>query len=128
MQPGVVVAMPTLAEQEKCVVSGDPKAKQGQAVWLLKDEKGQVLRRFVDTNGDKYPDVYSFYKDGMEVYREVDAKFTNKNDLFICLNTGGSRIGISKAGNGVIDTWLALSLEEMSQEVMKAVGGKDWNR
>lgn len=127
-QKGVVVAVPTAEEAEKCTVSGDTNAKPGQSVWVLKDAKGTILRRFVDTNGDKFPDIFSYYKDGMEVYREVDTKFVNKPDRFQWLNTGGSKIGVSKAGNGVIDTWMAISLEEMTQEVMKAVATKDFNR
>jgi len=127
-QKGVVVGMPTPAEQAKCTVSGDAKARKGQNVWLLKDGNGQVLRRFVDTNGDGYPDVYSYYKDGLEVYREIDSKFTGKSDRFYWLNTAGSRIGVSTKSNGVIDVWQSLSLEELSQEVMLAVATKDWNR
>jgi TolA-binding protein/thiol-disulfide isomerase/thioredoxin len=127
-QKGTVVAMPTAAEAAKCTVSGDATAKQGQSVWLLKDEKGTTLRRFIDTNSDKYPDIFSYYKDGIEVYREVDSKFTGKPDRFQWLNTGGAKIGVSKAGNGTIDTWVALSVEELSQEVMKAVVYKDSNR
>ena len=127
-QKGVVVDTPTAAEAEKCTVAGDPNAKPGQSVWVLKDAKGTILRRFVDTNGDKFPDVFSYYKDGLEVYREVDTKFTNKPDRFQWLNTGGSKIGVSKNANGLIDTWVALSLEEMTQEVVKAVASKDYNR
>src|SRR3954471_5729754 len=63
-QKGVVVAMPTAEEAEKCTVAGDPAAKAGQSVWVLKDAKGTILRRFVDTNNDKFPDVFSYYKDG----------------------------------------------------------------
>ncbi len=128
MQKGVDFAMPSAAEQVKCTVVGDPNAKPGQNVWVLKDGKGATLRRFVDTNGDKYPDTWGYYKDGMEVYREVDTKFSGKADRYMWLNTAGSKIGISRAANGVIDSWQAISLEELSQEVMKAVATKDWNR
>ncbi|HMP18592.1 MAG TPA: hypothetical protein PKD72_16320, partial [Gemmatales bacterium] len=117
MQKGVAVAMPTAKEAEKYTVSGEG-AKPGQSVWLLKDDKGVIVRRFVDTNGDKYPDIFSYYKDGQEVYREVDSKFAGKPDTFYWLNAAGSRIGISRAGNGQIDTWQAISLEELTQEVM----------
>ncbi len=127
-QKGVAIAMPTAEEAEKCTVVGDPNAKPGQSVWVLKDGKGTILRRFVDTNGDKRPDVFSYYKDGLEVYREVDTKFVSKPDRFQWLNTAGSRIGVSRNVAGVIDTWLAISLEEMTQEAMKAVATKDYNR
>lgn len=127
-QKGVVVTVPTAEEAEKCTVAADPHAKAGQGTWVLKDAKGTILRRFVDTNSDNRPDVFSFYKDGQEVYREVDSKFSGKPDRFYWLNTAGSKIGVSKAGNGQIDTWLALSLEELTQEVLKAVATKDFNR
>lgn len=127
-QKGVAIALPTAEEVEKCTVVGDPNAKPGQSVWVLKDGKGTILRRFIDTNGDKMPDVFSYYKDGLEVYREVDTKFVNKPDRFQWLNTGGSRIGVARNIAGVIDTWLAISLEEMTQEAMKAVATKDYNR
>jgi TolA-binding protein len=127
-QKGVAVSMPTAQEQEKCTVSGDPKAPAGQTVWVLRDGQGQILRRFVDTNGDKYPDILGYYKDGLEVYREVDTRAARKPDRFLWLNTGGSRIGISRAGNGVIDFWQSLSLEELSQEVVQAVAQQDWTR
>lgn len=128
IQKGVVIDTPTGAELDKCTVSGDPNAKSGQFVWVLKDAKGTILRRFIDTNGDKYPDTFSYYKDGLEVYRDVDTKFTGKPDRFYWLNTAGSKVGISKNGNGLIDTWLAISIEEMTQEVMKSVATKDFNR
>lgn len=127
-QKDVQIAMPTAEETEKCTVTGDPAAKPGQSVWLLKDAKGTILRRLVDTNKDNYPDIFCYYKDGMEVYREVDTKATGKPDRFIWLNTAGSRIGVSKSGNGQLDTWLSLSLEELSQEVMKSVANKDYQR
>lgn len=127
-QKGVVVAVPTAEEAEKCTVTGDPNAKPGQGVWLLKDPKGVILRRFIDTNGDKYPDVFCYYKDGLEVYREVDSKFAGKPDRFYWLNTAGSKVGVSKNANGMIDTWLSLSLEELTQEVVRALATKDFNR
>lgn len=127
-QKDVQISTPTAEEAAKCTVTGDPAAKAGQSVWLLKDAKGTVLRRLIDTNKDNYPDIFSYYKDGMEVYREVDTKAAGKPDRFIWLNTAGSRIGVSKAANGQLDAWLSLSLEELSQEVMKSVANKDYQR
>lgn len=127
-QKGVVVTTPTAEEAEKCTVAGDPNAKQGQSTWVLKDAKGTILRRFTDTNNDKYPDVFGYYKDGLEVYREVDSKYAGKPDRFYWLNTAGSKVGVSKTGNGQIDSWLAISLEEMTQEVVKAIATKDYTR
>jgi TolA-binding protein len=127
-QKGVAVAMPSTDELEKCTVVGDPNAKPGQTVWVLKDGKGTILRRFVDTNQDNRPDVFGYYKDGIEVYREIDSKYSGRKDKFIWLGGGGSKIGLSKNGSGVIDTWQAISLEEVSQEVLQAVATKNWDR
>lgn len=128
VQKGIAIGMPSTDELEKCTVVGDPNAKAGQTVWILKDGKGTILRRFVDTNQDGRPDVFSYYKDGIEVYREADTKYSGARDKFIWLGTGGSKIGLSKRGDGIIDTWQAISLEEMSQEVLQAVATKNWGR
>ena len=37
--------------------------------WQVFDGQGRLLRRFVDSNGDQKLDVWSYYKNGIEVYR-----------------------------------------------------------
>jgi len=77
-QEGVAYAIPTAEEQAGCKVELD-KADRGSG-WLLKDKDGRLLRRFFDSNADNRIDVWSYYKDGVEVYRETDTNFSGKPD------------------------------------------------
>ena len=43
---------------------------------------GQPLRRFADLNGDKQVDQWCYYKDGIEVYRDIDSDFNGASDQY----------------------------------------------
>ena len=124
-QKDVVYTTPTPAEQQQCKVELMYGKKRGSSGWVLKDPRGALLRNFFDSNADKYPDQWSYYRDGVECYREVDTNFNGKADRYMWLNNGGMRIGLDRNEDGTIDTWLALSLEELSQEVVRALADKD---
>src|SRR5205814_2299974 len=71
------------------------KVVQGKATgWIVTGPAGQPLRRFMDTNGDNVVDQSSYYKNGLEVYRESDTNFNNKKDQFRWFTFGGLRWGI----------------------------------
>jgi thiol-disulfide isomerase/thioredoxin len=126
-QKGVVVSTPTAAEKASCKVELVQGQAKGSSGWVLKDANGRLLRKFFDSNGDKYPDQWSYYKDGIEVYRELDTNFNGSRDTYMWLNTAGMKIGLDRdEKDGIIDHWQALSIEELSQEVVKAVGAKDF--
>jgi thiol-disulfide isomerase/thioredoxin len=127
-QKNIAIAQPTAAEQESCTVDVQNLGKGPGRVWILKDGKGTILRRIADTNGDKYPDQWSYFRDGQEVYREVDSKLRGKPDRFFWLNANGMKIGADRDGNGTIDQWLAISMEELTQEVVQALAEKDFKR
>ena len=93
--------------------------------WLLRDPRGQPLRRFFDSNGDNAIDVYSYFQDGQEVYREVDSNFNGKVDQYRWLGANGSRWGVDLNEDGKIDGWKVISPEEVSQEVLQAVARRD---
>jgi thiol-disulfide isomerase/thioredoxin len=125
-QKGVVLSTPTAAEKAACKVELVQGTAKGSSGWVLKDANGRTLRKFFDNNGDKYPDQWSYYKDGLEVYRELDANFNGSRDTYMWLNTGGMKVGVDRdEKDGVIDYWTSISIEELSQEVVKAVGAKD---
>jgi thiol-disulfide isomerase/thioredoxin len=130
-QPGVDYSTPKAEEQAACKVEsfkGPKGAPPGASGWLLRDPQGLPLRRFYDSNGDNKVDVWSYYKDGVEVYREIDSKFTGKADQYRWLNGAGSRWGIDADGDGHIDSWKAITPEEISQEILQAVITHDFNR
>ena len=46
------------------------KKTDGHVGWLVESPDGVLLRKFVDTDGDNVVDQWSYFKDGVEVYRE----------------------------------------------------------
>lgn len=127
-QEGVNYSTPTAQEQAACQVELVTGANNSSG-WLLRDPKGRPLRRFFDTNGDRRPDVWSYYLDGVEVYREIDSTFAKgKPDQYRWLNAGGMKWGVDANGDGKIDTWRMISAEEASQEILQAIITKDFAR
>jgi thiol-disulfide isomerase/thioredoxin len=131
-QQGVNVGTPSDAEVAGCkveLVTG-AKVANGKTAsgWLLKDPQGRPLRRFFDSNGDNQIDIWSYYLNGEECYREVDSNFNGKADQYRWLGSNGSKWGVDLNEDGVIDGWKMISPEEVSQEVLAAVMGRDFPR
>jgi hypothetical protein len=126
-QQGVNYTTPSGADLEKCKVELIKGQGKGSG-WLLRDPSGQPLRVFFDTNGDSKLDVWSYYKDGAEVYREVDTTFNGRPDQYRWLNAGGMKWGIDEARDGRIKAWKAISAEEVSQEILQSLINKDYAR
>jgi hypothetical protein len=127
-QPGIVCSTPTEAEQASCKVELVSGATRGSSGWLLRDPQGRPLRRYFDTNGDHMVDVWSYYQDGIEVYREISSDYQKTPNQFRWLNAGGSRWGVDYDRDGKIDSWKAISAEELTQEVLQAIVTKDLAR
>jgi len=121
-----VCTTPTAAELASCKVELD-KGKGGGSGWILKDGSGKTVRRFFSSNG-RSVDTYSYYKDGVEVYRESVSSGSRVPDTFRWFNSGGSKHGVDDDRNGTIDTWKAISPEEVSQEVLRALATRDLRR
>jgi hypothetical protein len=116
---------PTPAEYESCKVELD-KGNKGSA-WLLKDPTGKLLRRFSSNNGRDI-DTWSWYKDGIEVHRQIDTTGSGKPDQYRWINSGGSKWGVDVDKNGTIDVWKVISPEEVSQEVLRALATRNLAR
>jgi thiol-disulfide isomerase/thioredoxin len=123
IQKDVDYDVPTAAEISKCTIKAEKL--NGQTGWVVRSPSGQILREFVDTNGDNIVDRWSYYKDGIEVYRDIDENFNGKADQYRWLNTAGMRWGLDKAEDGKIDTWKMISAEEVSAEVVMAMRDRD---
>src|SRR5262249_51102513 len=78
-QEGIVYSTPSTQEQGACTVEL-VTGKHGGNGWLVRDPQGRPLRRFFDSNGDKKIDVWSYYHEGVEIYREIDSTFRGKPD------------------------------------------------
>jgi thiol-disulfide isomerase/thioredoxin len=134
-QEGVSVSTPTSEEMKSCTVELIKGSRANSSGWLLKDAQGRLVRKFFDRNGDRRIDVWSYYKDGVEVYREMAVSATSNPDElpeapnhFRWLNTGGSKWGIDLNRDGKIDYWKTISPEEVAQEVFQTVVTRDYAR
>jgi thiol-disulfide isomerase/thioredoxin len=97
----------------------------GASAFVVRGPTGEVLRVFADTNGDRVVDGWSYYKDGIEVFRDIDSNHNAKVDQSRWLNSAGSRWGIDEDENGVIDTWKVISPEEVCRELVEAIKARD---
>jgi thiol-disulfide isomerase/thioredoxin len=118
--------MPAEKELAKCSIKAEKV--NGQTGWIVRDPNGLVLREFVDTNKDNVVDRWSYFKNGIEVYRDVDENFNGKADNHRWLNTAGTRWGIDKSEDGRIDSWKVISPEEVSAELVMALRDRDPQR
>jgi len=125
-QKGVEYDQPKSDEVPKCKVVG--KKIDGHVGWIVESPEGMVLRKFLDTDGDNVVDQWSFYKDGVEVYREIATKSGSKADQFRWLNTAGTRWGVDGNGSGKITAWKAISAEEATAEIVAALASRDAER
>jgi hypothetical protein len=129
----VPFSTPAEADIANCKVEAISGKTKG-AGWLLRDASGRPLRRFFDSNFDGKAktgiDVYSYYLDGEESYRELYVNTSAEPDQmqYRWLGAAGSKWGVDHAKNGKIDTWKAISPEEVSQEIVQALVKKDSTR
>jgi peroxiredoxin len=122
-QPGVDYDIPTdPAAIDACKVEN---VTDGQKTigYALKDGQGKLLRKFVNANGGKSLNQWSYYQDGFEVYRENDVDGDRTLDECRWLNSGGTRIATIKGGK--IAGWKRLSAEEASKVLVLALATDD---
>ena len=91
----------------------------GATAWVVRDSRGEVLRAFADTNADRVVDRWSYYKDGVEVYRDIDSNHNSKADQARWFHSAGSRWGVDDDGNGSVDSWKVISAEETTAEIVE---------
>ncbi|MDY0165304.1 MAG: thioredoxin-like domain-containing protein [Thermoguttaceae bacterium] len=127
VQKGVDYSRPSPEEAARCKIESQ-KLDDGTVAWVVSDPNGMTLRMFVDTNGNNSVDQWRYYKDGVEVYRDIDSSFNQKADQFRWFNTGGSRWGIDQNQDGLIDSWKQISPEEVTAEVVAALAQTDTAR
>ncbi|MGD9636872.1 MAG: thioredoxin, partial [Pirellulales bacterium] len=123
IQPNVSFARPTKEETEASTIRAE---KQGNATaWVVRNGRGETLRRFADTNGDNVVDLWCYYNDGLESYRDIDSDFNGKADQYRWFQTSGTRWGIDKNEDGKIDSWKVISAPEVAEELVFALKNKD---
>lgn len=127
-QPGVQVSTPTADEQAACKVEVVRGSQPGSSGYLLTDAKGAKLRLFIDSNADKKVDIWSYFKDGVEVYREIDTNGNDRADMYRWLGAAGMKWGQDPNEDGKIDAWRMISAEEAAEEAFQALAKNDFDR
>jgi len=125
--PDVQISTPTPDEYASCEVKLVPGTRPGSSGgWVLLDAKKQPMRRFF-ASGKKI-DTWSYFKDGVEVYREIDSNGNGVPDQYRWLNSAGMKWGFSTQEDGKIDFWRIISSQEVGQEVFSALATADFSR
>src|SRR5262245_53098455 len=119
----VEIDIPDPKTYDQCKIA---PVQDGKATgWLVLGPAGQPLRRFMNTDGNDVVDEFSYYKNGLEVYRDIISKPNGKKDQFRWLNIGGMRWGIDTNGDGKIDIYKQISAEEVSRLAVRALVTQD---
>lgn len=126
VQADVDYDTPTADEIANCTLKAE-KIGSGTG-WVVRDSTGRLLRRFVDSNNDNVVDLWCYYQNGVEIYRDIDGDFNGKADQYRWYNIAGTRHGIDKNEDGRIDAWKTISAEEVTSEVVKALADRDADR
>jgi thiol-disulfide isomerase/thioredoxin len=126
IQQGVEMDRPTAEVASRCTIAA--RRLGGYVGWVVEDPNGIILRRFTDTNNDNVVDQWCYFKDGLEIYRDIDTDFNGKADQYRWFHTAGSRWAIDQDEDGTIDSWKAISAEEVTSEVIRALAEKDARR
>jgi thiol-disulfide isomerase/thioredoxin len=121
VQAGVDYDRPKPDDIAKCKV----RATEGNKGWLVEGPSGTTIRVFLDTSSRGAVDQWSYFKDGLEVYRDIDANGNKKPDQYRWFDTAGSRWGVDPKETGVVESWKTISAEEVSEEVVAAIANQD---
>ncbi|MFM1902133.1 MAG: Thiol-disulfide oxidoreductase ResA, partial [Planctomycetota bacterium] len=123
-QKGIDFDRPSAAEVAECGIKQEKL--DGVTALVVRGPAGRILRAFADTNGDRVVDRWSYYKDGLEVYREIDGDDEDsKADQSRWLTSAGSRWAFDTDGDGTLDRWQAISAEEATAEIIHALRDRD---
>ena len=108
---------PGVADLKECTFA----TTENPSGFIVHHSSGRILRRFVDNNKDNKLDQWSYYKNGLEIYRDLDTNFDGRTDAYRWLGPAGTRWGIDKDQNGTIDSWRLISAEEVAYECFEAI-------
>jgi hypothetical protein len=123
-QKDVDIDVPTAEEAARCKID----FHNGHKGYIVSNQQGITLRLFLDQKNEGRINQWSYFKNGVEVYRDIDTDGNGTADQFRWLNSGGTKHGIDTNGDYVIDHWKSISAEEVSKEIVLAVASNDVRR
>jgi thiol-disulfide isomerase/thioredoxin len=121
VQPSIDYDQPDQTAQATCTIKAEKV--NGVTAWVIRNSQGQILRQFSDFDGDNVVDTWGYFRDGLEVYRDIDENRNGQADQHRWFHSAGSRWGINtdEDKQGSIDRWKLISAEEAAEEVVAAV-------
>ena len=123
IQSGVDYDQPTAAQAAEARIES---IKVGDSVgYQVSSANGEILRQFMDTNGDQSVDRWSYFKSGVEVYRDIDLDYNGRAENFRWLGPAGIRWGVDSDDDRQIDFWKFISAQEVTQEFVAAAKSRD---
>ncbi|MFM8271407.1 MAG: thioredoxin-like domain-containing protein [Gemmata sp.] len=124
-QPGVTV--PPLPAG--CKVAPIPDGKNpGKSIGsIVSGPDGKPVRQFVSYD-EKNFNIIVYFVDGAEAYREVYPPDAKDAFQFRWVGPLGTKWGLDRNRDGLIDEWVVISPEEVSQEIAQAVVANDPKR
>jgi hypothetical protein len=126
IQPFVDYSKPTKEEAAQCTMR--PEKENGSTSWIVRNAQGETLRRFADTNNDNVVDMWCYYLDGLEVYRDIDSNGNEKADQYRWFHMAGTRCGIDRNEDNRIDAWRTISPHEVAEQVVLSLKTSDQGR
>lgn len=128
-QPGVSISTPPQEQWRQCKLEPIVNPRDGKTPmgYVVRDPAGLPLRQFVSYEPNVY-NIVSFYHNGVEAFREVYPSRTTDPVQYRWLGPNGSKWGLDRNRDGVIDEWVVLSPEELSQELLQAILTRDVRR
>lgn len=127
-QPGVNVSNPPAAGCKVTPIAHTDPKKAGKSMGsLLSGPDGKPVRQFVSYD-DKSFNIIVYFLDGAEAYREVYPPDAKEPFQFRWVGANGTKWGLDRNRDGVIDEWAVISPEEVSQELTAAIVANDPKR
>ncbi|MDR0336254.1 MAG: hypothetical protein LBI18_04105 [Planctomycetaceae bacterium] len=124
VQSDVDIEIPSEQDAKQCEI----KVSDDKRGLIILSPQKNTLRVFSDTNGDGRVDQWSYFQNGVEVYRDIDSNSNGKADQYRWVNSAGTRWGIDANEDKIIDYWKEISAEEISREIVLALAQNDVDR
>jgi peroxiredoxin len=127
--PGLLISTPPTEQWKMCKVEPILNPKDGRTPmgYVVRDSSGLPLRQFVSYDNQNY-NIVAYYHNGVEAFREVYPTRSTEPIQFRWLGPNGSKWGLDRNRDGLVDEWVVLSPEELSQELLQAILTRDSRR
>lgn len=120
-QKGIDVDTVAPAEFPNCKQESNEEFYSGKGFMIVGPSQN-FLRLYIREGSGSH---WTFFKDNEEVYREIDTDGDRRINEYRWMGSAGSRWGIDKNQDGTIDSWKAISAEDVAQEAFEAFRTKD---